>query len=115
MTPTLMPGKLERRCFPCHASSLLRPAPGPIAPRRRRMVRATSSLRLWLLRLAVAATAAALSVGAPIAWADSHYPTRPVRVIIPFPPAGAVDVVGRPLAERLSERLGQQFYIENIG
>ena len=42
------------------------------------------------------------------------YPTKPVRVIIPFPAAGVTDIAGRLIAQKLSERLGQQFYIENI-
>ena len=41
------------------------------------------------------------------------YPNRTVRVIVPFPPGGAPDLVGRTLAHRLSERLGQPFVVEN--
>jgi tripartite-type tricarboxylate transporter receptor subunit TctC len=41
------------------------------------------------------------------------YPNRTVRVIVPFPPGGAPDLVGRTLANRLSERLGQPFVVEN--
>ena len=41
------------------------------------------------------------------------YPSRPVKVIVPFPPGGAPDLVGRTLAHRLSERLGQPFVVEN--
>ena len=40
-------------------------------------------------------------------------PTRTVRVVVPFPPGGAPDLVGRTLANRLSERLGQAFVVEN--
>ena len=46
------------------------------------------------------------------AWAQS-YPSRPVRVIVPFPPGGAPDLVGRTLAHGLQERLGQSFVVEN--
>jgi tripartite-type tricarboxylate transporter receptor subunit TctC len=63
--------------------------------------------------LALAGTAIA-SLAAPTAWAQT-YPARPVRMIVPFAPGGGVDVVGRLIAQKLSERLGQQFYIENIG
>jgi tripartite-type tricarboxylate transporter receptor subunit TctC len=42
------------------------------------------------------------------------YPVRPVRIIIPFAPAGPTDVFGRLLAQRLSDRLGKQFFVENI-
>ncbi len=41
------------------------------------------------------------------------YPARAVRVVVPFPPGGAPDLVGRTLANRLSERLGQPFVVEN--
>ena len=41
------------------------------------------------------------------------YPTRPVRVIVPFGPAGATDIVARLIGQWLSERLGQPFVIEN--
>jgi tripartite-type tricarboxylate transporter receptor subunit TctC len=41
------------------------------------------------------------------------YPARPVRVLVPFPPGGAPDLIGRTLANRLQERLGQPFVVEN--
>jgi tripartite-type tricarboxylate transporter receptor subunit TctC len=44
-----------------------------------------------------------------------QYPTKPVKIIIPFPAGGVTDIAGRLIAQKLSERLGQQFYIENIG
>ncbi len=43
------------------------------------------------------------------------YPTRPVRVIVPYAPGGPTDVITRLLAQKLSEQLGKQFYVENIG
>src|SRR5262245_5361914 len=48
------------------------------------------------------------------AWAQK-YPTRPVNLIVPFPPGGLSDAVGRPLAEAMQERLGQSIVIENVG
>jgi len=41
------------------------------------------------------------------------YPNRPVRVIIPFPPGGTLDALGRALAQKLSDQLGQSFVVEN--
>jgi tripartite-type tricarboxylate transporter receptor subunit TctC len=63
-----------------------------------------------LSRLAVAA--ALLLVFAPHTFADD-YPNRPVRLIIPFPPGGSNDVVGRLVAQQLSTKLGQQVYVDN--
>jgi len=64
--------------------------------------------------LHLAAGAAALSAVSRIARAQS-YPERPVRVIVPFPPGGATDIFARPVAQKLSEQLGKQFYVDNIG
>jgi tripartite-type tricarboxylate transporter receptor subunit TctC len=47
-----------------------------------------------------------------MAWAQA-YPTRPVRIIVPFAPAGSTDIVARLFGQWLSERLGHQFIIEN--
>jgi tripartite-type tricarboxylate transporter receptor subunit TctC len=44
-----------------------------------------------------------------------RYPERPVKVIVPFPPGGPSDVIARIVAQKLSESLGQQFYVENHG
>src|SRR4030095_9618705 len=43
------------------------------------------------------------------------YPSRPVRVVVGFPAGGPTDVIARLVAQMLSDRLGQQFFIENIG
>jgi tripartite-type tricarboxylate transporter receptor subunit TctC len=62
--------------------------------------------------LHLAATAAALAVAAPTAWAQA-YPTRPVRMLVGFPAGGTSDIVARLIGQWLSERLGQQFVVEN--
>ena len=43
------------------------------------------------------------------------YPMRPVRIIVAFAPGGPTDIFGRIAAQKLSERLGRQFYVENVG
>src|SRR5262245_11205265 len=62
--------------------------------------------------LHLAAAAAALPVVSGIVLAQT-YPTRPVRLIVPFGPAGATDIAARLIGQWLSERLGQQLVIEN--
>ena len=62
--------------------------------------------------LHLAAGAAALPTVSRFAWAQA-YPSRPVRVIVPFAPAGSADITARLIGQWLSERLGQQFIIEN--
>ena len=48
------------------------------------------------------------------AWAAAQsYPSKPVRVIVPFPPGGAIDVTARLIATKLSEQLGNQFIMDN--
>jgi tripartite-type tricarboxylate transporter receptor subunit TctC len=63
--------------------------------------------------LHLAAGAAALPAVARMAWAQA-YPTRPIRLVIPFPPGGAYDAVGRPWADRMKPLLGT-VVVENIG
>jgi tripartite-type tricarboxylate transporter receptor subunit TctC len=62
--------------------------------------------------LHLAAGAAALPAVSRFAWAQT-YPTRPVRIIVPYAPGGAPDIVARVMAQWLSERLAQPFVIEN--
>ena len=62
--------------------------------------------------LRLAAGAAALPAVSRFAWAQT-YPTRPVRIIVGFAPAGAGDIVARLIGQWLSERLGQPFVVEN--
>ena len=63
--------------------------------------------------LHLAASAAALPALSRFALAQA-YPTRPVRVIVPYAPGGPSDLFGRLIAQKLSEHLGQQFFVENL-
>src|SRR5215213_6580711 len=60
------------------------------------------------------ATIGALLLGVATASAQA-YPNKPVRVVVGFAAGGPSDVIGRIVAQKLSEALGQQFYVENVG
>ena len=64
--------------------------------------------------LQLAAGTAALPAVSRFAWAQT-YPTRPMTMIVPFAAGGPQDVLGRLMAQRMSELLGQQIIVENIG
>jgi len=68
----------------------------------------------------LASVAACLAAAAATAFpcvvsAQSDYPTRPLRLIVPFPPGGSTDIIGRIVALRLGEKLGQQIVVDNRG
>ena len=46
-------------------------------------------------------------------WSQGSFPTKPIQVVIPFPPGGATDVLGRLVSKKLGEKLGQSIVIEN--
>ena len=64
--------------------------------------------------IATALAAAALAVTASGA-AAQNYPNRPVRLVVPFPPGGAVDTIARVITPALSERLREQIVVDNRG
>jgi tripartite-type tricarboxylate transporter receptor subunit TctC len=61
-----------------------------------------------------AALGAALCIVPAVAFSQS-YPVKPVRVIVPWPPGGSNDIVGRVVAQKMTELLNQQFVVENRG
>ena len=63
--------------------------------------------------LRLTAAAAVLPAMSRIAWAQA-YPTRQVRMIVPFAPGGPPDAAARLIGQKLSESLGKQFYVENL-
>jgi tripartite-type tricarboxylate transporter receptor subunit TctC len=66
------------------------------------------------LALAAACCASACAIAATDAFAQS-YPTKPIRMIVAYPPGGGTDIVGRMVAQKLSENFGQTVVIDNRG
>jgi tripartite-type tricarboxylate transporter receptor subunit TctC len=64
------------------------------------------------MNIITAAVAACISLLPTMSWAQG-YPNKPVRIIVPFAPAGPTDAVSRILGQKMTESLGQQFVIEN--
>src|SRR3954470_14301205 len=62
-----------------------------------------------------AACALCLGASTVLAQTADTYPTKPIRMIVPFPPGGSNDIIGRYLANHLSERFGKQVVIDNRG
>jgi tripartite-type tricarboxylate transporter receptor subunit TctC len=65
-----------------------------------------------LVRRAIVCTALLLGMGSA-ALAQAPYPSKPIRVVVPYPPGGATDIMARTVAQRLTEVLGQQVVIDN--
>src|SRR2546430_453242 len=124
---------IERVDFHGHASSFRRgqecfcrtgrlpPSLLQRAPFRVQQIRAGLRIRrhreknlMIARRTAIALIAFGISAAASIGSATAlDYPTRPVKWVVGYPPGGATDIIARLIGQRLSERLGQQFVIEN--
>jgi len=70
--------------------------------------------RNWLLPAALIAALAAITLAAIPASAQD-YPNRPITLVVPFPPGGSTTIVGRIIAEKMSEVLGQSIVVDNRG
>jgi len=68
--------------------------------------------RSQLLGLAIAS---ALAVSAPAALAQADYPSKPITLVVAYPPGGSTDLVGRLIGQELGKRLNQTVVIENVG
>ena len=66
-------------------------------------------------RTLVAALGTAFALAAAPAFAQTDWPTKPVKIISPFPAGGTSDVMARMISQALSKELGQQFIVENVG
>jgi tripartite-type tricarboxylate transporter receptor subunit TctC len=60
-------------------------------------------------------SAALLAVGVPVHAQVQAYPSRPITIVVPFPPGGPVDATTRMVTERMKDKLGQPFIVENLG
>jgi tripartite-type tricarboxylate transporter receptor subunit TctC len=69
---------------------------------------------LTVIRRIVLGILAALLLAPAASNAQGSYPTRQVRIIVPYPPGGPTDLIARLVAQKLSERLGQSFIVENV-
>jgi tripartite-type tricarboxylate transporter receptor subunit TctC len=65
------------------------------------------------LTLSLATTVAGLA--SPHVWAQSGFPSKPIKIVVPFPAGGTTDIVARLIAQRMSETMGQPVTVENKG
>ncbi|HEY0294762.1 MAG TPA: tripartite tricarboxylate transporter substrate binding protein [Bordetella sp.] len=72
------------------------------------------SFRMSSRLLATATALGALSLG-PAAQAQSSYPSKPIRLVVPFPPGGAVDMLGRLVGQHIGQQMNQSVIVENRG
>jgi tripartite-type tricarboxylate transporter receptor subunit TctC len=91
------------------AGGISHPAPAATHPSRKSAPESDEMHSIQRRRLLLAAGASL----APATLLAQSYPSKPIRLIVPFPAAGATDILSRELARRLSDRLGQQVVVDN--
>jgi tripartite-type tricarboxylate transporter receptor subunit TctC len=96
---------------------MLKMRPHAIVPAASRRALTRGAHPMSRRRTSPTATALALLVWAfsatTAAFAQTNYPTRPIRFIVPFPPGGGTDILSRLVANKLTERLGWQIVVDN--
>ena len=70
-------------------------------------------MRKLVITIALAPIALFLAASAPVQ--AQNFPTRPIALIVPFPPGGSTDVAGRIVADKMGAYLGQPVIVENVG
>ncbi|HEX2830860.1 MAG TPA: tripartite tricarboxylate transporter substrate binding protein [Burkholderiales bacterium] len=78
-------------------------------------VRRVAYAKLAYFAAAVIGAGGALGEAAAQGADSARFPSKPIRVIVPFPPGGSNDILGRVIAQKMSERLGQQAIVDNRG
>ncbi len=61
----------------------------------------------------IAGTAGGIALAPAAGWSQETYPNRPVKLVVPFPPGGPTDIMGRTAAKAMGDALGQSFVVEN--